>query len=572
MRSIASPTRPCGRVPRPHANERGIVLVAALLFVMLASVLVLTLMTTTTGERTQSSNTQTARLALYAADAGVRSQQQLLANLAKAKIDSCLAGWQAAGSNPAQPIIGNPAQLFPAGTLGAAYAASSTNPSFAANATITFSTSSVGPTSQTFDYMFTIQSNGALSATGKRNVQSTGSLRVSASRGSFSDFLLLTDQFKTANNVTTYFTTSDLFDGRVHTNDPIGFKFAFNPTFQDRVTQVGANATYYNNGGSPVVVDANNNGAIDMPNFYGGYLRGQAAIPLPTNANDQQMVSLGQAVNNGTAPTSAQINQATTGNSATPPTNGGYLVNDGVNVTGGIYIQGTANRVKMFADTVTDRQYFQISVGAAHKSIEIDRAANQTRVWDKLGIGGPADHVYTGVPNGVVYASSGIDNLTGPDRNALTGAVDPALAINQRTLIASGGDIVIQGDLTCDQYDSNTNVLGIFSGGGAVRIGNGAPSNLNVDAFVMACGNTTGEFRVDGYNSGAYRGAMNLRGGVVSKFYGAFYTADANGNPITGFSRSFHYDRRGLIPPMYPSTGVFQSDIPTARTIAWKEI
>jgi len=65
---------------------------------------------------------------------------------------------------------------------------------------------------------------------------------------------------------------------------------------------------------------------------------------------------------------------------------------------------------------------------------------------------------------------------------------------------------------------------------------------------------------------------MNLRGGVVSKFYGAFYTADANGNPITGFSRSFHYDRRGLIPPMYPSNGVFKTDVPTARTIAWKEI
>jgi Tfp pilus assembly protein PilX len=563
MRSIASPVK-------PHANERGIVLVAALLFVMLASVLVLTLMTTTTGERTQSSNTQTAKLALYAADAGVRSQQQLLANLAKAKIDSCLAGWQAAGSNPAQPIIGNPAQLFPAGTLGAAFAATSTNPAFSASASINFLASSVGPTSQTFDYMFTIQSNGSLNATGKRNVQSTGSLRVSASRGSFSDFLLLTNQFKTANNVTTYFTTSDLFDGRVHTND--AFKFAFNPTFQDRVTQVGATATYYNNGGSPVVVDANNNGAVDMPNFYGGYLRGQTAIPLPTNANDQQMVSLGLAVNNGTAPTSAQINQATTGNSATPPTNGGYLMNDGVNVTGGIFIQGTANRVKMFADTVTDRQYFQISVGSAHKSIEIDRTANVTRVWDKLGIGGAADHVYTGVPNGVMYATGGIDNLTGPDRNGVTGAVDPAVAIKQQTLIASSGDIVIQGDLTCDQYDSNTNVLGIFSGGGAVRVGNGAPNNLNVDAFVMACGTTTGEFRVDGYNTGSFRGAMNLRGGIVSKFYGAFYTADANGNPITGFSRNFHYDRRGLIPPMYPSTGVFQSDIPTARTIAWKEI
>jgi Tfp pilus assembly protein PilX len=48
----------------PRASERGIVLVASLLFVLLTSVLVLVLMNTTTGERTQSSNVQTAKLAL----------------------------------------------------------------------------------------------------------------------------------------------------------------------------------------------------------------------------------------------------------------------------------------------------------------------------------------------------------------------------------------------------------------------------------------------------------------------------------------------------------------------------
>jgi len=89
----------------------------------------------------------------------------------------------------------------------------------------------------------------------------------------------------------------------------------------------------------------------------------------------------------------------------------------------------------------------------------------------------------------------------------------------------------------------------------------------------MACGTTTGEFRVDGYNSGTTRGAVNLRGGIVASFYGAFYTWDVNGNPVTGYTRNFHYDRRGLIPPLYPTTGAaLKVDSPTARTIAWKEI
>src|SRR5262245_60874675 len=146
---------------KASANERGIVLVAALLFVLLASVLVLTMMLTTTGEQTQSSNTHTARLSLYAADAGVRAQQQLLANFAKAKMDSCYTNWVAAGSLPNQPIIGNPAALFPAGTLGGTNAASSANPVFTANASLSFSDAGVGAASQSYNYMFTIVSNGA---------------------------------------------------------------------------------------------------------------------------------------------------------------------------------------------------------------------------------------------------------------------------------------------------------------------------------------------------------------------------------------------------------------------------
>src|SRR5262249_49055697 len=124
-----------------------------------------------------------------------------------------------------------------------------------------------------------------------------------------------------------------------------------------------------------------------------------------------------------------------------------------------------------------------------------------------------------------------------------------------------------------DSYDSKTNVLGIFSGGGAVRIGSGAPDNLDVDAFVMACGSGNGEFCVDNYNSGSPRGTMSLRGGMVARFYGAFYTWDVDGNPVTGYTRNFHFDRRGLIPPFYPATnGTLQADTPSARTVAWKEI
>ena len=36
--------------------------------------------------------------------------------------------------------------------------------------------------------------------------------------------------------------------------------------------------------------------------------------------------------------------------------------------------------------------------------------------------------------------------------------------------------------------------------------------------------------------------------------------------------RSERHDRRGNVPPFYPTTIQFNADNPTARTVAWKEI
>ncbi len=557
--------------PRPARNERGIVLAAALLFLLLTSVLVLTFMTTTTGERSQSSNVQTAKLALYAADAGVRAQQQILANMAQVKLDSCLNAYIAGGS--IGNIVKNPQNLFPAGTLNAANSANSTSPPYGATANITFSNAGIADTAQVFNYLFNVTSTGNVRSTGKRSVQSQGLLRVSATRGSFANYLLFMDTFTLPDASTIWFTSSGSFDGRLHTNT--GFKFAFKPTFQDQVTQVAANATFYNNG-SPVTKNANNNGTIDVPNFFGGYLRSFASIPLPTNAYNQQAASLG--LNNwpaNTVPTSAQINTQLGIGSGTPPA-GVYLPHAGAALTGGIYVQGNADKVKMWADTLVNKQFYQITYGGSTvRTIEVDRVLNTTKLWNNSTMSGGAAASYVGVPpNGVLYGTGSINSLTGPDRNSVTGFVNAAIAENTKLLVAAVNDIVIQGDLTCDSFNNQNNVLGIYSATGAVHIGTAAPKNLNVDAFIMAAGTTGGQFTVDSYSSTSLgaRGSMNLRGGAVAKFYGAFGTFDASGKIVTGYSRNWHYDRRGLIPPYYPTTTRFDADIPSARTMSWKEI
>jgi Tfp pilus assembly protein PilX len=551
---------------RPPLDERGIVLAAAIMFVLLSSVLVLTFMSTTTGERAQSSNVQTAKLALYAADAGVRAQQQILANMAQAKLDSCLTAWTNAGATG--NIVKNPQALFPSGTLNVASSATSTNPPYSATASITFSNADIADTAQTYNYLFNITSTGSVRSTGRRSVQSQGLLRVSASRGSFADYLLFMDQFVMPDGSSIWFTSTGSFDGRVHTNTY--FKYAFKPTFQDQVTQVNSNATFYNNG-SPISKNAANNGTIDVPNFFGGYLRGQSNVPLPTNSYNQQAAALGLSLAPGVAPTNAQINTALGLGGTSTPSSDIYLPHSGSTLTGGFYIQGTVDKIKMWADTLVNKQYYQFTQGSKQRTVEVDPVNNTTKVWNALSTSGSPSQSYTGIPpNGVLYTNGSISSLVGPDRGS-NGYVNAAVAENTKLLITASSDIVVNGDLTCDSYNNKNNVLGLFSASGSVRIGSSAPSNLNVDAFVMATG-TSGQFAVDNYASGSTRGSMNLRGGVVAKYYGAFGTFNSSGATQTGYNRNWHYDRRGLIPPYYPTTQRFDPDIPSARTMAWKEI
>ena len=538
-------------------NERGIALVAAVLVVLLTTLLVATFMTTTMGERSLSSNVQTAKISLYAADAGVRTEQQVLANIAQTKIDSCVAAWNGTGA-----IIKTPATLFPAG----ANTVSASNPAFTASGSIVWRDSTQNDTAQVYNYVFTITSQGAVGATGVRRVQAQGLLRVSAERGSFADYLVFTNQHTMTNGSAIWFTSNVNFDGRVHTNTQ--FRFAFKPTFSDLVTSVDAQAQFYNNG-SPISLNANNNGTVDVPNFFGGFNRNQPNVPLPTDTFNQQAVALGYS-SSSVALSNAQINSKIgIAGSGTPP-NGIYVINNGLAAAGGIYVQGDASQVKMWADTLGNRQWYQITQGGTVKTISVDPVLGTTNIWNGSSTAGLPNNTYTGSPNGVFYVNGQIQDLRGPDRSGAT--VLPAVAEFNKLLICGKGDIVVQRDVTLDSYNNNNNVLGLYSEAGAVRIGSGAPNDCNLDAFIMAPDATNGQFAVDNYNSGSARGTFHLRGGMVTQYYGGFFTFNNSGVQQTGYGRDFHYDRRGLIPPCYPTTTRFNADIPSARTIAWKEI
>lgn len=536
-------------------NQRGIALVSALLIVMLVSVVAAAFILTASGERAVSSNVQVARASLLAADAGVRVSQQVLANTAKTQLDNLVLNWTGTG-----PIITSPATMFPA----TAQTITSTNPKFTASATIVFADQNLAPDAQAYNFRYTITSTGQSGALGQRQVQSTGILRVSAERGTFADYLCFTDQHLTPSGGAIWFTSSSQFDGRVHTNGE--FRFAFQPFFQDLASSVATKAWFYNNG-SPIEKTGSSSGTIDVPLFYGGFQPGAAAIPLPSNSFNQQAAALGLAPA-GVQPTNLQINQQLgLGSVATAPPNGIYLVTSAGAVSGGIYVQGNLGQYKMVADTVAKTQQYVLLQGGVTKTITVDYANDRTT----LAVGA-ASTVYSGVPKGSSYVNGSIDDLRGPDR--VLGTVPPAIAANTKMLVTATGDIVIKRDLTCENFTDATNVLGIFSSNGSVRIGDksfGVPDDMSLDAFVMAIG-ATGSFLVDNHNSGEPRGAFHLRGGVVQRYYGPFFTFDSNGSVDHGYWRDFHYDRRGLVPPYFPTTNRFTANQPTARTLAWKEL
>lgn len=538
----------------PLARDEGIALVVSVFLLLAMSALGLAYMTNTVAEEGIAFDHQVSTAAFFAANSGVEVIKQTMTTYAHGKLDSIVTIWPGNGA-----IITAPATFFPAGGFRRTGAA----PGYDALATLTFVDSTLADTSQVFDYDFSVTSSGTASGFGERRILAQGRLRLSATRGSFADYLIFTNTHTLTNGSAIWFHTVTSFDGRVHTNGQL--RFAYFPTFQDLVTSVNQKAWYYNNG-NPKQLDADRNGNIDVPNFYGGFRRGVAPVPLPSNSYGQERASLGLNPSDTSPVTNAQRNAALGlgGNPNNPPSNGIYVPNSGGTVTGGIYVYGEAKAVNMSVD-VLGNQVYQITNSASQTStITVSRATGTTTIVNHLG----QTTNYTGIPRGCLYTVGQISALRGPGR--VNGVPPPALHRGTQILIAATQDIVIQSDLVYQNYDDGENVLGIMSSGGNIRIGTSAPNDVQLDAYLMASG--TGKVvQVDNYQSGAYRGQVRLRGGMVSNYYGAFGTFAQNGT-LTGYGRDFRYDRRGYVPPYYPGTNLFQTDEPIPQLVAWREI
>lgn len=384
-----------------------------------------------------------------------------------------------------------------------------------------------------FRYRFNIDAtatDGGLN----RQVNLQGIFSVQVQNDNFARYALFTNRQQNAAGSNVWFTNRTNFTGPVHTNGT--FNFANNPSgsFTGTVTSVGTKAQYYN-GGRPVLLNADRNQDRDVPTFGGGFERGVPAIPMPsTTTKDRQAeAALGLASGSGVPVLSTGV----------------YLGTSGGNMTGGIYIKDNAT---MSMSASANAATYTITQGSTTTTVTVNYSSNQTTI--RVGSGAPTS--YNGVPNGMIYAEGSLTSLSGTVQQ------------DSQVTVAASGDVVITNNIMYQNYtggatpsaEGTTNLMGIMSWNGNVRIGTSAPNDINVHATVMT---PNGEFRVDNYNTGSSRGTATILGGVIENTYGAFGTFSSSGRQ-TGYGRNFVYDTRmgrGMAPPFFPTIGAVVSNL-----------
>lgn len=398
-----------------------------------------------------------------------------------------------------------------------------------------------------FPYEFRIEAQGQVNATGKTGTIaknlffSAGKFTITIQRGNFARYALFTSHHTTPSGTRVWFTERTQFYGPVHTDGQLSFANNPGAYFSDPVTQ-HHNKAYFYNQGWPKQLAADNNSPYDVPTFGQGFQRGVDEINLESSitAND-----LRQKV----------------GYQSSGP-NGIYVANNGTNVTGGIYIKGnqgsSSDNACVALGTAAHQAIYTINQGGTQRIITVDYAANG-------GLGSTTvtnpNVTYQGIPDGIDHQGTLI--YSDDDLSCLSGTV----ASSSQVTVSSERDIVITNHIRYEEYnpavggepinaEGFNNLLGILSWGGDVRIGTAAPNNLDVHAVVMS---VHGVFTVDNYNSGSPRGNVNLLGGAITDFYGAFGTFSGT-SQVSGYGRNFIYDGRMLSemsPPYYPTLTSF---------------
>ncbi len=180
-------------------------------------------------------------------------------------------------------------------------------------------------------------------------------------------------------------------------------------------------------------------------------------------------------------------------------------------------------------------------------------------------------------PATIVLNSNGTITVT----NANKGWVNQNMALPvNKAIFVTGGDLTVSGTLKgqltmgtnrdvvitdnilySDNPRSNpasTDMLGLIAEKDIV-IAQTAPNNIEVDASVMALGNS---FLVENWWVGPAKGTISVYGGIIQRERGPVGTfSSITGTKLSGYTKDYDYDARLIAspPPFYPTTGDYVS-------------
>lgn len=469
---------------------------------------------------------------------------------------------------------------------------------------------------------------------GKRRVESQGLLQFQLGRPSLSQWLFLVDDAGGRNG---FFPTGSIFNGPVHANHNWGFRGR--PVFTDLVSTADDGAWYYrsseNYGGGNGSCDGPNRKWVrgdsrppcTVPDFQKGFQRNAPEVELPKSAVSQERAALGldpakddDGDGEPDPVTKQERCQALFGKNNCSVGKGVYLVNDGSQITGGIYVKGNVQRLTLKA-TDDGRQIYRfvqtINQVKYRWTIISDFGANQTKLikeklennsWTKV-----SEQTYSGVPNGhapigqggptgQIYVTGQIKRLSGPERDPHNpmpcgghydpnnpgtdcpdhpppDTVKPALSKETQLTITAVDEIGVTGDLTyecdptmihnpdylsqhprCQTNGQLKTVLGVMSLNEDIVIKRSAPANIYLWGSYLSGAPNRG-LAVEDYDKRGASGKMRLFGGLIQSSDQLRGLINRDGSLASGYIETFDYDKRfkdsKLVPPNFPTARFF---------------
>lgn len=579
-------------------NKQGVALLTALVFVLVLSLVMSLMFTASFGELRQSRASIQRVQALAVAEAGEvygdyvlqNRGRSLLTSLVSSDVSSFLAKNKSAKTEPI--IVKGRWSAVAADFESALNGSHSTLAQDAVNnlgsAKLVYEIENFredervrSENSQMYLAEYKVVATGTV-PNGRRRVENKGSLSMQIGRVPLSHHLFLVDDAEGSNG---FFPTGSVFNGPVHANRNWGFWGS--PRFLGLVTTSSDGAYYYNKKYEKTWVKGDSLPPDTVPYFAQGFQRNQPLAELPTSVLSQERAALGLPPGSTAALTDSERAKALGLKGSSVPS-GVYLANRSGSISGGFYIKGSLDSLRIEASRTGQQKYTFVQGGKTWIVIA-DYKTGTTSVISPLS---PVPQIYAGVPNGQapleggptgqIYVDGDINNLSAPARlgnlpadppdHPVPSQIPPALSLETQLNITATKKVIITSDLVyeCDPTGGSAGlrcagrdvetVLGVSSFDDHVTVAKTAPKDLYLWGAYLAAKSGKGLY-VEDYNSGGAKGKMRLFGSLIQSKDQLRGNTCSNGLVCNGYLETFDYDQRfangALAPPNFPTVRLF---------------